>query len=102
MKKTVIVTGANTGIGRATGMGLAGQNCHVILACRNKDKGETARTEIIEKTGNKEIDLLLLDLSSQKSIHEFTHNIIAAYPRLDVLINNAGVSMQTLKHGAGN
>ncbi|MBN2440710.1 MAG: SDR family NAD(P)-dependent oxidoreductase, partial [Spirochaetales bacterium] len=47
MKKTVIITGANTGIGKATALGLAGKGYHVIMACRSKEKGEKAQSEII-------------------------------------------------------
>jgi short-subunit dehydrogenase len=68
MSKTIIVNGANTGIGKATAMGLAAKGCHVIMACRSRVKGEDARVEISGKTGNKTIDLIDLDLSSPSII----------------------------------
>jgi NAD(P)-dependent dehydrogenase (short-subunit alcohol dehydrogenase family) len=101
MRKTIIVTGANTGIGKATAMGCAAKGCHVIMACRNRTKGENARREIAGKTGNKTIDLLILDLSSPQSIKECAKKILHTYPRIDVLINNAGVSIQKPKKAIG-
>lgn len=97
MKKTVIITGANTGIGKATALGLAGKGYHVIMACRSKEKGEKAQSEIIAKTQNTTVDLLLLDLSSQDSIREFVKKVNSTYPTIEILINNAGVSIREPK-----
>jgi NAD(P)-dependent dehydrogenase (short-subunit alcohol dehydrogenase family) len=94
MNKTIIVTGANTGIGRATALGLAGEGCHVVMACRNREKSEKTRQEIIGQSGNREIDLLIVDLASQKSIRAFAGEVKLKYKKIDVLINNAGVSLQ--------
>src|SRR4249920_1871999 len=88
--KVCIVTGANSGIGKATAMGLAQMGATVVMVCRNQDKGEKAKNEIKEKSGNDAIDLILADLSSQASIHQLAENIQQRYQQLHVLINNAG------------
>jgi len=91
--KICLITGANSGIGYATAIGLAKLNAHVIMVCRNKERGESAQKEIIEKTGNKHVDLLLCDLSSLNSIREFAADFKTKYQSLHVLINNAGVML---------
>jgi NAD(P)-dependent dehydrogenase (short-subunit alcohol dehydrogenase family) len=65
--KICIVTGANSGIGKATALGLAHMGATVVMVCRNQVKGEEAQNEIKEKSGNDAIDLMLADLSSQVS-----------------------------------
>jgi NAD(P)-dependent dehydrogenase (short-subunit alcohol dehydrogenase family) len=91
--KNCIITGANSGIGYATAIGLAKLNANVIMVCRNLERGETAQKEIIEKTGNKHVDLLFCDLSSFDSIRNFATEFKAKYQNLHVLINNAGVML---------
>ena len=91
--KTVIVTGANTGIGKETALDLAKRGARVIMACRDLKKGETALNDIVEKTGSKNVVLKQLDLASLKSIREFAENVNKNEPRLHVLINNAGVML---------
>ncbi|XP_064455501.1 retinol dehydrogenase 11-like [Ornithodoros turicata] len=88
--KTVIITGSNTGIGKATAMELARRNARVILACRNMDKARKAAEEIRQETG-KEVLPKHLDLCSFKSVRKFADDIVATEERLDVLINNAGM-----------
>ena len=89
--KTVIVTGANTGIGKETALDLAGRGARVIMACRNHKKAEKAMEEIIEKTGNKNVVVKRLDLASLKSVRAFADEINTSETTLDILINNAGV-----------
>lgn len=89
--KTCLVTGANSGIGKATALGLSKLGAHVILLCRDQAKGEEACRDIIEGSGNQAVDLMLADLSSQQSIREFATHFKARYQRLDVLLNNAGL-----------
>ena len=91
--KICLITGANSGIGYATAMGLAKLNANVVLVCRNKERGEPAQKEIIEKTGNKHVDLLLCDLSSLDSIRKLVAEFKTKYQNLHVLINNAGVML---------
>ncbi|XP_076024009.1 dehydrogenase/reductase SDR family member 13-like [Genypterus blacodes] len=89
--KTVIVTGGNTGIGKATALDLACRGARVILACRNKEKAEAAAFDIRTESGNNEVVFMHLDLSSLKSVRHFAETFLNSEPRLDILINNAGV-----------
>lgn len=89
--KTVLVTGANSGIGKETAREVARRGARVILACRDLQRGQQALDEIISNTGNKNVVLYHLDLSSLKSVRQFAKEIIKTERRLDVLVNNAGV-----------
>ncbi len=91
--KICIITGANSGIGKATAIILAKMNTTIVMLCRNKERGEQAQKEIIELTGNNDIDLLICDLSSQKEIRNFVLEFKSKYQNLHVLINNAGVML---------
>jgi NAD(P)-dependent dehydrogenase (short-subunit alcohol dehydrogenase family) len=88
--KVCIVTGSNSGIGKATSLGLAQMGATVVMVCRDRTKGEEAQNEIKTKSGNNAIDLLLAELSSQDSIRQLVENFQQHYTQLDVLINNAG------------
>ncbi len=88
--KIVIVTGANAGIGKATAHKLAEMGAHVVMVCRNKKKGEKTLEEIQEKTNNKNLDLMICDFASLKSINNFAKDFKKKYNNLDVLINNHG------------
>jgi NAD(P)-dependent dehydrogenase (short-subunit alcohol dehydrogenase family) len=90
-EKVCLITGATSGIGKATAMGLASMGASVVMVGRDRGRGEAALAEIKEKYANASVDLLLADLSSQEEIHRLADNFKEAYPRLDVLINNAGV-----------
>ncbi len=88
--KVCIVTGANSGIGKATSLGLAQMGATVVMVCRDRTKGEEAQNEIKTKSGNDAIDLLLAELSSQDSIRQLVENFQQHYMQLHILINNAG------------
>ncbi|XP_038061579.1 retinol dehydrogenase 12-like [Patiria miniata] len=89
--KTVIITGANTGIGKETAVDLAHRGARVILACRSESRGIQAEREIREQTGNSHVHFMRLDLASQESVKEFAQEFCNREDRLDILINNAGV-----------
>jgi len=89
--KTCIVTGANTGIGMETAAALVDKGATVVLACRDADKAESARREIAARGGRGSAVTMPLDLASQRSIRDFARDFQHRYPRLDVLVNNAGV-----------
>jgi len=93
-RKTVIITGANRGLGKAAAKEIARAGCRVIMACRNTDAGEIARSEIIADTNNSDIHVLKLDLASRASIHEFIDGFSRQFGSLNVLINNAGIAKQ--------
>ncbi len=92
--KICMITGANSGIGKATAIGLAKLNSRIIIICRDKDRGEKAKEEIIIQTGNKNIDLLLCDLSSQEQIRKLVAEFKEKYQNLHMLINNAGIMLK--------
>ena len=89
--KTVIITGANTGIGKQTAIDLAKRNARVIIACRNVERGKQAEKDIRNLSKNENVHFRLLDLASFASIKMFCSQILAEEPRLDILINNAGI-----------
>lgn len=89
--KTCMVTGANTGIGKATALGLAKMGATVVMVCRSLERGEAAMVEIKRGSGNDSVSLLLADLSSRAAIHRLAADFKAKYPNLHVLINNAGI-----------
>jgi NAD(P)-dependent dehydrogenase (short-subunit alcohol dehydrogenase family) len=89
--KICLVTGANSGIGRETVLGLAGHGAHVVMVCRNSKRGEMAREAIIQESGNSDVDLLLADLSSMQEVRDLGERLIKRYEHLHVLVNNAGL-----------
>lgn len=93
--KTVVLTGANTGIGKQTTLELAKQGARVVMACRDVARGESARAEILEATdGRGELEVRELDLASLESVRSFAAKANADLARIDVLINNAGIFPQ--------
>ncbi|HTN89192.1 MAG TPA: SDR family oxidoreductase [Sorangium sp.] len=89
--KVCVVTGGNTGIGKETARGLAQRGAKVVLASRDTGRGEAARDDIARTTGNKDVEVMALDLASKASIRAFAEALRAKHDRLDVLVNNAGV-----------
>ena len=87
--KTVIVTGANSGIGYEAGAALAQKGARVILACRSLEKGQIAAAKIYDPKG--EVSIKQLDLADLSSVMRFADDFMAEHERLDILINNAGV-----------
>ncbi len=88
--KTCIVTGATSGIGKATARVLAEKGATVIIVGRNKAKCESTINYIIKKTSNQNVSYLTADLSSQKNIRDLSNSIHNKFDRIDVLVNNAG------------
>ncbi len=95
--KVCLVTGANSGIGKQTALGLARMGATVVMVCRSKERGEAAMAEIKNGSGNDAVDLLLTDLSSQAQIRKLAKEFKDRYQRLDVLINNAGIGLAKRK-----
>jgi len=89
--RVCIVTGASAGIGQATALGLARMGATVVLVCRNRERAEVARSLIRATTGNDAVDFVLADLSSQAEIRQLARDLLARYPQIQVLVNNAGV-----------
>jgi NAD(P)-dependent dehydrogenase (short-subunit alcohol dehydrogenase family) len=89
--KTCLITGGNSGIGKATALGLAKTGANVVIVSRGKEKGEAALTEIVAKSGNRNVELMLADMSSQDSIRSLASDFKAGHEKLHLLVNNAGV-----------
>lgn len=90
--KTVLITGANSGIGKVTAAALAGMGASVILACRRPDAAQQAIAEIRREHPQAQLDFVALDLASLASVRRAAAEVMAKYPVLDVLINNAGLA----------
>jgi retinol dehydrogenase-12 len=91
-ERTVVLTGANTGIGLATASALAGQGWRVWVACRSEGKGAAAVAGIRAATGNDAVFLLRLDLADLSSVRTCADAFLARGEALQVLVNNAGVA----------
>ncbi|AWG62821.1 SDR family NAD(P)-dependent oxidoreductase [Mycobacteroides abscessus] len=92
MPKTVVITGANAGIGLATAHRIAASGHTVVMACRNEQKAQAARTQILASNPTADLDVMSLDLSSFEHIRRFAEELAKKHPRVSVLINNAGAS----------
>lgn len=90
--KICVVTGASNGIGKETARALARQGAHVVMVCRSRDRGEAVRSEILAELPGAGVDLMIGDLSSQASVKQVAAEILAGYPAIHVLINNAGIN----------
>lgn len=88
--KLCVITGANSGIGFETAKALAQKGAYLVMVCRNEDKAEAARQEIIEETSNPGIDIVLCDFAIQAEIRKAAEEIKKNYDKIDVLINNHG------------
>ena len=91
--KICLVTGATAGIGKETALGLARQGATLVVAGRNRDRCAATVEQIKAQTGNSSVDFLLADLSSLQEVQNLASQVKERYPRLDVLVNNAGAIM---------
>jgi NAD(P)-dependent dehydrogenase (short-subunit alcohol dehydrogenase family) len=90
-QKICMITGANSGIGKAAAIKIAQKGHHVIMACRNREKGATAWREVKAASGNDVVELMIVDMSMQSSIRELSDAFLTKYEHLDVLIHNAAI-----------
>jgi len=90
--KTIIITGANTGIGYETALALYEAGAHVVLACRNMDKAEAARKKLAALDGKGTLEIAQLNLGSLADIKRFADDFIRGHKQLHLLVNNAGVA----------
>jgi NAD(P)-dependent dehydrogenase (short-subunit alcohol dehydrogenase family) len=88
--KTIIITGGNSGIGKAAAIQLARLGASVVLACRSKERGEQAAEDVRRAANSFDVEMMQVDMSSQKSIRQFAVEFNQRYAWLDVLIHNAG------------
>lgn len=95
--KTVLITGANSGIGRATAIELAAKGYQVVFIARNLQKAQAVKNEIISSSGNNYVDFIIGDLLSLAEVRKSAEIFKEKYQKLDVLINNAGVCLPERK-----
>ncbi|XP_042562628.1 dehydrogenase/reductase SDR family member 12-like [Clupea harengus] len=88
--QSFMITGANSGIGKATAMAIAKKGGTVHMVCRNKERAESAREDIVKEAGNNNIHVHILDLSETRKVWEFAEDFKSKHTSLNVLINNAG------------
>jgi len=95
--KICVITGANTGIGKAAAAALAALGARIVMVCRDRARGERALEEIAAAAAKGgrggSAELSIADLSSQSDVRSIAAAILAAHPRIDVLVNNAGVAL---------
>ena len=90
--KTVVVTGGNSGIGFETATALAGMGARVVVTARNADKGRAAVAAVAQRLGGEaQVQLVVFDLADLSSVRRGAAEILEQAPRLDVLVNNAGL-----------
>lgn len=90
--KVAIITGANTGLGFETALALAAKGAHIVMAVRNLERGQEATARILQKTPHASLALQELDLGSLASVRHAANELKREYDRIDLLINNAGLS----------
>jgi NAD(P)-dependent dehydrogenase (short-subunit alcohol dehydrogenase family) len=95
--KVVIITGANRGIGKEAAKEIAKLGAKVYMACRSLDSANEVKKEIVKETNNENVFVLELDLASTDSINKFVASFKKEESRLDVLVNNAGITSRTKK-----
>lgn len=89
--KLCIVTGANSGIGKEAVRGFARRGAYVVMVCRNEQRANRARQELISDTGHTGIEVILADLSIQHDVRETARQIAEKFETVDILVNNAGL-----------
>jgi NAD(P)-dependent dehydrogenase (short-subunit alcohol dehydrogenase family) len=86
-----VLTGGTSGIGRETAVALAGAGARLALVCRDRQRGEDTAAEIAARTGSRDVALHLADLSVQSDVRRVAAELLASYPAIHVLVNNAGI-----------
>lgn len=102
-QNTIVISGANSGIGLASSFHFARQGARVVMACRNLDKANNAKSQILAEVPNAHLVVLPLDVSNLESVNEFARLFAEQVGQLDVLINNAGiVAIPLSRNSAGH
>jgi retinol dehydrogenase-13 len=94
--KTCLITGSNSGIGKATAIEMAQRGYNILMLCRDSEKSRNAKAEIKAGSNEMKVDLVYVDFASLKSIENAASEITQKYDSIDVLINNAGVVKRKL------
>ncbi|ALJ00440.1 SDR family oxidoreductase [Rufibacter tibetensis] len=90
-QRIIVITGASSGIGKATAEALANEKAQIIMVCRNEQKGQQAIADIQQKNPEAKLHLYLADLSSMQQVRQLADKLKRNFPVIDVLINNAGL-----------
>lgn len=93
--KIIMVTGANSGIGKEAALELAARGARLVIVCRNRERGEPALAAIKAQSGNDTVELMTADFESQRQIRDLAAEYLRTHDRLDVLVNNAGLYLST-------
>ncbi len=93
--KTILITGANSGIGKEAALQVAARGARVVMVCRNRERGEPAQAAIKAQSGNDNVELMTADFESQRQIRALADEYLRTHDRLDVLVNNAGLYLST-------
>lgn len=96
--KICVITGANAGIGFETAKALAEKGAEIVMISRNETKGQAAREQIVQAGGHERVHLMLADMSSQQQIRDVGAQIRDRWPKIDVLVNNAGTWISHLSY----
>jgi NAD(P)-dependent dehydrogenase (short-subunit alcohol dehydrogenase family) len=89
--RTIVITGANSGIGLETTRALAASGARIVMACRDAERAEAARADIVATTGSGKLEVVPLDLAALASVRSCAADLAARHPRIDILVNNAGL-----------
>ncbi len=89
--RTVVITGANSGVGRATAVAVAEVGAHTVITARSPERGGQALADIRRVSGSDRVDLVVFDLGDLASVRRGADEILGRFPRIDVLVNNAGL-----------
>ena len=100
--KKKIVTGANSGVGYEVSKGLLKNGFHVVMACRNLEKANQAKKQILSDLPSSKLDVMPVDLSDFESIKTFAQEFKSKFKRLDILVNNAGILFNKPKRNTAN
>jgi NAD(P)-dependent dehydrogenase (short-subunit alcohol dehydrogenase family) len=91
--RVALVTGATSGIGQETALGLAKRGARVVLVGRDPGRAEAARKDVTERSGNADVEVLLADFASLEAVRGLAREACERFPKLDLLVNNAGLVM---------
>ncbi len=89
--RTVVVTGASSGIGKATAAALAGAGAHTVITARDRGRGQQAADDIRRASGSDAVELVLFDLGDLASVRSGAAELLERCPQINVLVNNAGL-----------
>jgi dehydrogenase/reductase SDR family protein 12 len=89
-QKSIMITGANSGIGKVAALEVAKRGAVVHMICRSKERGEAAQKEIIDESKNTNVNLHIVDMSQPRQVYKFAKNFASTQISLNILVNNAG------------